>query len=281
MTDLIIGSIKDYDVPAIAPYVHSITRTGYTGARIMFVNNITNDARKKLEKYGFQLADGRGGSHGDFLERERFYAPIEFLKQHAHEYRYVIWTDVRDLVFQTNPSVWMEKNAGPYKLFGAGECILIKNQSLNNWWVARGFEHAEYRWLRQHQVCCGGTLAGTAPMMRDALIKILELSSRGVNDQAALNYMLRVSPFKEVAHVPRMAEGFCCTCSQFLSSGDEQDGGPEFWMDDPPVFNRADGLVYTPDGKTPFMIVHQYNRDGGPFDRDRVWRGITEEKYRD
>jgi hypothetical protein len=281
MTDLIIGSIKDYDVGQIAPYIHSITRTGYTGDRVMFVNNVTAAARRKLEQYCFKVIDGRGGSHGDFLERERFYAPIDFLKANASAYRYVIWSDVRDLIFQTNPSVWMEANAGPYKLFGAGECILIKNQSLNNWWIARGFDHGDYRWLRQHQVCCGGTLAGTADFMRDALIRILDLSIHGINDQAAMNFMLRTSPFKEVAHVPKMAEGFCCTCSQFLSEGDDQDGGPEFWTDDPPVFSKTDGLVYTPDGKTPFMIVHQYDRSGGPCDRDHSWRGITEEKYKD
>src|SRR5208337_3307328 len=108
-------------------------------------------------------------------------------------------------------------------------------------------------------------------MMLRALEKILELSSRGVNDQAAMNYMLRVSPFQEVARIPKMAEGFCCTCAQFLSSGDDCDGGPKWWIDDPPVFNKADGVVYTPDGSEPFMVVHQYDRSGGPCDRDHSW----------
>ncbi len=279
MKDLIIGSIKDFDEPALRPFIHSLTRTGYTGDRIMFSHNITAAAHAKLQKYGFQVRPGHGGDHGTFLERSRFIAPIEFLKKHAHEYRYVVWVDVRDLIFQVNPSVWLEQHMGNYKILGAGECILIKNQSLNDWWIARMFDHADFRWLREHEVCCGGTLAGTADMMYAALDKILALTTAGANDQAALNYMLRISPFKEVAHVPRMAEGFCCTCSQFLSSGD--DGGEERWTDRAPVFNRNDGVVYTPDGVTPFSIVHQIDRHGGPCDRDHKWRDITAEKYKD
>ena len=278
MKDLIIGSIKDYDEHDVRQFIHSLTRTGYTGDRIMFADNLTPAAHIKLRKYGFQIKHGRNGDHRDFLERERFYEPIAFLKRHAAQYRYVIWCDVRDLVFQTNPSTWFEHHAGDHKLFGAGECVLIRNQSLNDWWVARGFDHDTHRWLRNEQVCCGGTLAGTADVMLDALSKVLELTVNGVNDQAALNYVLRTSPFKEIMTVPKMAEGFCCTCSQFLSSGD--DGG--VLTDEVPVFNKSDGVVYTPDGKTPFSIVHQVDRSGGLCDcTEPWWKDITFEKYKD
>jgi hypothetical protein len=49
----------------------------------------------------------------------------------------------------------------------------------------------------------------------------------------------------------------------------------ERWVptDDRPTFDRVFGLALTPDGNTPFVILHQY-------DRSAEWVKIIEAKYK-
>jgi hypothetical protein len=271
--DLVIGVVTKLSWTELRPYAVSLARCGFEGAKVLLVNGLDTEARNKLAELGFWLVDFElpecfvGHScnaqtdvpawtgFGQF----RYKPAIDFLAERVDDFRYVIWTDVRDLVFQTDPSSWLEDNLKPpYKLVVARECWLIKDQPHNNQWL-KFTAPDEYDELKHHEVLCAGSVAGTSDIMLtlfERIWKAVQVLDPRANDQGVFNWILRKSPFQEVCAVPSMAAGFIATGwsnKRYIPEAYQTDASP--------VFNAQDYVVYTPDGKTPFSIVHQYDRD--------------------
>jgi hypothetical protein len=146
----------------------------------------------------------------------------------------------------------------------------LKNEYHGNGaWAARA-AGADYFWLQEEECCCTGVMAGTprymVPLLEELILRVTRDLSRGV-DQGSLNYILRMPPYKTVTVLPRMAEGFCATCGLYQSDGDAL-----IRTEKRPIFDRETGLVYIPDTKTPFCIVHQY-------DRDLSWKTVIDTRF--
>ena len=276
--DAVIGVIKNYDWEKIRAYVVSLNRSGFTGAKLMFVEGVTVAAREGLVTNGFTLIDFKtppdfvAEEQKDYLTfgRYRFKPVIDYLKQQP-KFRNLIWCDVRDQVFQSNPSVWLEQNTAPAQIIAAGEGWLVKDEGYNDGWTKK-VSPQDYEWLREQEICCSGTFAGTADAVLGIFERIWEmtLASRnaGANnaDQGMFNRVIRTSPQKEVTRIPRMREGFCATW--FPAKSNDPKLIPNYGK---PLF-ASDGIVYTPETHTPFCMVHQ-------FDRDPFWRELMDKKY--
>ena len=269
MTDAVLGAIKGYGWDTIRTFVGSIERSGFVGERVMFVEDIAPDALERLQALGWTLVPVQA-------DRSQNYGTARHVPVHdwlgAHDYRYVIYCDVRDSVFQRDPVPWLEKHLAPAQLIGPSECLLIKDQETNYGWIAQGLGRRAADWLCDYEVLCCGTIVGTGRRVFDVLDEMCVLS-RNVSswglDQAYFNFRLRVQPLLAIMRIPLMLEGFIATLSWFLS-------GPERFVgkytDDAPVFDVQDGLVRAPGSLVPFCIVHQYDRGGG-------WDRIMQEKY--
>jgi len=269
--DLLLGVFANYSFEWLEAYMVSIARCGFRGRKILMVWNVASDVRAKLKDYGFELIDVPPANmsvefcHNFFEYRDKL--AYEFLRDHWQEFRFVFWMDIRDLVFQSDPSVWMEKNLGDKKLVVASECILIKSESCNDNWVKDVFDTATYLRLREHEVLNGGTFAGTAEAMRDVFEQVYKIAkgTTVIAEQAALNFVLREPAFKDITIVPRMSDGFAVVGYGF---GNQLEW---VWTDQQP--EMRDGILY-PKGKTePFAIVHQYDRHSG-------WKWPIIERYK-
>jgi hypothetical protein len=269
--DLLLGVFSNYSFEWLEAYMVSISRCGFRGRKILMVWNLAADVRAKLIEYGFELVDVPPANmsvefcHNFFEYRDKL--AYEFLRDRWQEFRFVFWMDIRDLVFQTDPSVWMEKNIGSYKIVVASECIRIKDEACNDNWVKAVFDPETYARVREFEVLNGGTFAGTAEAMRDVFDRIYHIA-KGKNvivEQAALNFVLREPEFRDITLVPRMAQGFAVVGYGF---GNQLEW---VWTDQQPDFRS--GVLY-PKGQTePFSIVHQY-------DRHRDWKWGVMERYR-
>ena len=133
MKDAVLGVIKNCSWPYLRNYAVSLAKCGFEGDKLLFVDDITMEARAKLTELGFTLVDydapdlkksGFNSWEGDPLAwgrfgRWRFLPVIEWLSPRIAEYRNIVWCDVRDVLFQTDPSIWLEENITPvHKLFG-------------------------------------------------------------------------------------------------------------------------------------------------------------------
>jgi hypothetical protein len=115
--------------------------------------------------------------------------------------------------------------------------------------------------------------------MQAVFEKIYEISLRSNSetgaflDQALWNYVLRISPFKEVTRISKTDESFFTSCNWFLvhdAGRTAESTHGHKWIDRPPVMRES--LIYPPEGSEPYCLVHQY-------DRDENWKPIVEARY--
>lgn len=273
MTDAVIGVIKGYGWPELRNYAVSLSKCGFEGEKILFVDGISEEATKNLTRLGFTLVpyenpqNIRGkkcGSHEDalawgFFGRWRYRPVIDWLAPRIDKYRFLVWCDVRDVMFQTDPAAWLVENLNGAKLVGATEGFLIDEQPHNANW-ARRTSPKDYDWLKKEEVLCVGTFAGEARTMLAAFENMFALHGSVEDpeafDQGLWNLTARSTPFKEVYRTPRLREGFCATGwpSKPLYPG------MQYTTDQAPVY-MDDAIVYTPETDVPFSIVHQYDRE--------------------
>lgn len=274
--DCVMGVVKGYGWPELRNYAISLARCGFRGHKILFYEDLAPQALEKLTSLGFILipfetpGDIRAANCSPddpiawtkFL-RYRHKPVIDFLRSRPNVYRYVVLVDVRDLIFQNNPSDWLEENMYfPFRLIGAGEGSKIKHQPHNNEWI-KYVSPSDYNWLCEEEIVCAGTLAGDQEIMLEALA-ILDSVANAIPDlrageQGVLNYIVRKAPLKAIFRIPRMSEGWAAT------------GFPSkrwvygaYTTDESPIYSE-DMVVLAPQAREPFVIVHQY-------DREIVWR---------
>lgn len=266
-SDVVISVTRGYGWDELKCYANSLSRCGFRGIKLFFVENITAEARRNLLALGFTLVDYH--SAGSFWYM-RHRVTADWLQKHLALLRYVVWADCRDLVFQTDPSTWLEKNLAPSRIIGLNENWLIKEEWLNDQWVKEIASPEEYARVREGEVYNGGTIAGEAVAIQ-AFFKTVSDRLIGSDrvDQGLINLVLRQSPFKEVFRAPRMREGFAVAFSSIVRDPNHPSSGA---TDELPTFDTQAGVVYAPNTTTPLVMLHQY-------DRHSSWKGIIERKY--
>lgn len=273
MKDLIITAATNYDWPPLNSFAISAAKCGFDGTKLMLSQNLTQYTLNRLQELGFTLGNHRVVSGNFFVDR--YAAAIDYLREHQGKFRYVIWADCRDLVFQSNPSAWLEAHLSPSKVLGCSMGLCIKDDATESSWVRTLVGPEIHEWLKEEDALCSGTIAGEADTVLDVLSQVYKLGieSKKKNpewtlgvDEAALNYVLRILPAGTM-RVPRMAEGFTASCTSYL----RECFATSPWQDSKPWIDAA-GLVY-PGGKTTsFCIAHQY-------DRNPNWYHLVHKRY--
>jgi hypothetical protein len=257
--DVIIGTAKGYGWASFKNYAVSLSESGFRGRKILFVCDITNVARTVLTRLGFELVDYVSTGNNTVIERFRIFR--DWLVANKKDVRYIIHCDVRDVVFQADPSVFMEQQTK--KLFGASEAILYRDEFCNPAWIVKLYGQQTLDTLQNEEVVCAGTIAGEADAVHRLVSRIYESSTdRFGDDQAALNVLLRTE-FKSEMLIPRISEGFILTAGWWLigncnGNPDQPIGRRSLLVPMPPVLK--DGVAYPYGSNKPFAIVHQYER---------------------
>ena len=268
--DLTVTVSSDYTWPLLREYAVSLAMSGFKGTKLMCTRNLSVEAIKNFTGLGFRLEDFPVGQGTFFISR--YASAIEYIKKHLDQLRYVIWTDCRDVVFQSDPSLWLEKHLGASRVVGATLGWRIKDDGLEQHWVSICVTPEVLEWLKEEPAICVGTIAGDARTVLDVLTRIYEMGvalstlrpdfSAGM-DEGLYNYILRTPEFKGVMRVLKPQETFTAQCGYLMV----------------PTFERVwdigeDGLI-RPKGRTePYSIVHQY-------DRDEKWKALVQSRYTD
>lgn len=278
--DLVLSVVKNRPWCNLDCYALSLEQSGFKGKRVMFVEDVPDDAIQNLKNLDFEVIPFKQYTHHHF-QTFRFFIALDYLRQNWSKYRYVIWTDTSDLVFQSDPFVWMEQNMQGRKLIAAKEGRLIKDEGVNLMWINRiHISNEEKQRLMNEEVLCSGTIQGESETMLHLFEKMVEWIPHSDDcqgqDQGIYNMVARMPEFQEVTRTPEMSGGFIATVGMFLSKNND----PSVWTVEHPYFDRDTGLVMTHDRSKPFCIQHCYNRNYGLYDPDGSWRGIVENRYR-
>jgi hypothetical protein len=184
--------------------------------------------------------------------------PLSRVIKEFYSDRFALVADVRDVFFQRDPFQYLSESYGESdltKLFVSSEEATHDQEGLPGRWNA-GKMQAQFS-VRMREEVKGlpiynaGIFAGPAPLVADLhkMIHLMCIHPRNPGDQAALNAMLRLEPFKSSSIVVSPEQAWVAHFVAYHMGVTPEEKKPRI----------EDGLVKTPEGKV-FSILHQYDR---------------------
>jgi hypothetical protein len=249
----------------------------------MVCYNVSYETVEELVKRNYTvLALNKDESNRKFVYKDDFSIVVErflhmwyFLKKLQGQYRYIVATDVKDVIFQGNPSDWLEKNMGDAQINVACESIRYKDEEWGAHNMFKAFGAVLHDHTKDNLIYNAGTVSGNFDTMLDFFLNVYLLCNGtshfteggGGPDQAAVNILLNMKPYKDITRFTASEEGWA---AQLGTTGPQVAGKyAGKLVEKSPIL--VDNVVCTSDG-TPFVMVHQY-------DRVPEWKEIIEKKY--
>lgn len=282
MKDIVIGSITNYEYPQIKHWVNSLDRSGFSGDKFMLCYNISYSTANELRSRGYHLITFDQNDEAQRYEYkkqnfcimlERFVHMWYFLRSKKGQYRYLITTDVKDVVFQKNPSEWLERNlVGGKKINASCESIRYKDEWWGNNNLMQSFGPLVHEANKDNLIYNAGVQSGDFDTMIDLFFAIAVscggspafVPGGGGPDQAAYNILLNLSPYRDITRFSWSEDGWA---AQLGTS--KVDRFKDLIVEPQPILLNEE--VCTSKGD-PFYVVHQY-------DRIPEWKDILERKY--
>jgi hypothetical protein len=270
--NLIIGAFSGYNYNQLKPWVESIDTCGFTGDKVMIVGNASQETIDELTKRNFKLVkmDPNAGKQVP-IHVERFVYIWTYLKDYWDEYEYVVTTDVKDVIFQTNPIEWLEKNLGDKKIVAGSESIQYKNEPWGDENLMQTFGPFFYEEFKDCEIYNVGTLGGKSEYIKDLILSLfLDAIGKPIRivDQSVYNVMIQTQPFKDITYFAQQKNGWACQAGTTADPSKIEQFRPHLLEAEP---SFKDGVFLTSTGE-PFSIVHQY-------DRVPEWKKFVMEKY--
>jgi hypothetical protein len=268
--DLVIGVFSNYTYDYVKPWIRSIKETGFKGDVVLYAISIDDDTVNKIENDGVKVI--RATKQGDLMiHMQRFFYIYDYLKTNP-DYRYVISTDVRDVIFQQDPIKFITESDIRKAIISSGESIRIKDEAWNRNNIITNFGEYFYDEVKDKEVQNVGILAGTSYYIKDLCFALYQMSLNRpdwVADQAAYNMLIHHEPWTSLASKCDLQD--CWVINAHVTNYDrEKEKFAPFLMDVPPILEN--GQIVHGKTKVPFYIIHQY-------DRVKEWKKFYEEKY--
>ena len=283
--DIVVGFITGYTFDKIKTWVNSLDRSGFTGTKAMICYNIDYDTIEELTNRNYTIFAFKKNDllkrteykpHGEFnICVDRFLHLWAILKNYKGQYRNIITTDVKDVVFQTDPSEWLDRNFVK-EINLASESIRYRDEEWGNHNLYQSFGPVVHEAHKDNLIVNAGVLSGNFDTMLDVFLNIYMLSNGasshhiqggGGPDQAALNVLMAMKTYKQISNISVSESGWAAQLGTTGPQINHKYGSR--LVEKSPII--VDDIVCTSEG-TPFAIVHQY-------DRVPEWKIRIEKKY--
>jgi hypothetical protein len=280
MKDLIVGCATNYDWSKLKYWINSINESGFTGDKFLVLMNCDKETVQKVTDADFSIIAFNQDANGNLtyeskmmVHVERFYHIYQLLRD--NEYRYVITTDVKDVIFQKNPSEWLEINLpeGHEDLVFSSESMRYKDEPWGNQNLLETFGPQIYEDFKKNTIFNVGVLAGRGYAMRDLMMNIFASCIHRpikICDQSTFNFLISQHPYLKTSMYTKSEDGWACQLGTTADPSKIEQFRP-FLLEPSP---KLDGdKVVTSEG-IEYTIVHQY-------DRVPEWKKVIEAKYDD
>jgi len=279
MKDLIIGVSDGYTWDKIKYWVNSINRSGFAGSKILVALNCGKETIQTLRDNGVQVVSPEVDAEGNAAYQspipvhvERFFHISHVLSELRDDQRprYVITTDVRDVVFQTDPSAWLERavagasdrQAGRLTLIAGSEGLKYKDESWGNNNLYQTFGPYIHHTYKENTIYNVGTIAGTHDAVKDLTMMIFQMSINRpipIVDQAVFNFLLQQSPYRATTlFADPDASAWACQGGTLMDPAKIAGFRPKLLCPEP-LFDAEDTCVLTSRGQK-YCIFHQWDR---------------------
>jgi len=258
MKDLIISAIANYLPEKIKIYVESLNDSGFDGDKIMICYNLPQETIEYLSSKGWECygAELQGHPH-----MKRLIDMWWFLQNDERKWDNIITTDVRDIVWKTNPSNWLSTNLKS-KIIVASECIKNEDEPWAHKNIHEGYGPIFWDLIKENIVANVGVIVGKYQLVKDLLQLVWLVSQAGdtrhFTDQSALNLIVNNSLLKDKIEVN----------SDFALQVDTLTKDKRF---EKKTYSIQNEIVMN--GDIPYVLVHQY-------DRNQELKYLIENKYK-
>jgi hypothetical protein len=219
---VIMGIAKGHSADELRPFIVSLRRTGYAGDICLFVDKLTPEAvallhehrvslhafpdryfireRRHLLRWLTRLLPAKSRTDAQVtlsqyylhLIDARWPAYSTFLKATRGLYTHVMFTDVKDVLFQRSPFDFNWK--GSFCSFCEPPGFYIKDEGHTQGWIREGFGEAVARELGEKRVICAGVSFAEIDAAHEYLAlmceNLIRINARGLVDQGVHNYLL-------------------------------------------------------------------------------------------
>lgn len=261
--DIIIGSIYNYSTKDVAPWINTIRAVDFYGEVIVINYGCPVETIEFLKKRGVKVYDSQ--LEGLHVVVKRFWDMYQILKDYPLcDYRCVFATDVKDVIFQKNPSErFLHSGYDEPGILASTENIYYRDETWGDDNLKKCYPHL-YESFKHNIIYNAGTMAGEIQLMIDLFLHIYHLSLVGTMfdpqpDQAAYNILLQTRPFLYNTYFTEDRDAWVANLGTTLSDRDRKKNA-QFLLDPPPVIR--DHVVFNNDGAI-YSIVHQYDRVSG------------------
>ena len=277
MRNLIIGCASNYDWSTLQYWCNSINQSGFDGDKVLVLMNCDKTTVLKVQEEGFKIIAFNKDAEGNLTHDskmpphvERFLHIYEYLRK-ADPYDWVVTTDVKDVIFQSDPCKALSEMNSSADLYFSSESILYKDEPWGNQNLLDTYGPYVHEIFKENEIYNVGVLGGTGEAMKSLMINIFS-SCMGkpipICDQSTFNFMISQPPYKKTSHYFKSEDGWACQLGTTVDPAKIDEFKPKLLEASPMM---EGGIVKTSEGK-PFTIVHQY-------DRVPSWRHLIQMKY--
>jgi hypothetical protein len=287
MRDLIIGGCAGYTYDKVKGWINSINQSGFDGDKVLIVFSSGDDSAdtefmRQVSEQGFDVYNTalNSGVNSSSIHVQRFLAISEYIRNNPA--RYVITTDVRDVVFQYNPINWLTSNLGDKKLVVASECLRYQDEGWGNNNLLETYGPYVHNILKTNTIYNVGILAGESEYIRDLCLNIaLHSSGKPIKicDQAVFNQLIDNKIYKDATFFSQMKDGWAANLGTVADERKMHMFRPNLLEGEP----RFDGNYVYNEFETKMCIVHQYirtvNLGNGNIEDYGQWKEDIERMY--
>jgi hypothetical protein len=288
MTDLLFGAADQYRWEQIKPWAQSIRESGFDGDVILLVYRGDRERiATEAEKFGVEAFSVDHDNIGRPIEHAtrgrdtqchqmRFFHLWQYLTFTRPEpYRFVITTDVRDVIFQRNPVEWLEQNLQPVasQIVAPSENISYEHEPWGADNMQNGFGAIVWEKAKGYTITNVGTIAGHGEAIRDLSLILWSMGENRFipNDQSSWN-LLAHSSLLDIVWAP-FSSGWAFQAGTTIDP-EKIEMYKEHWVEESFGYTSLDGYVYCGDEK--FYLVHQYDRVPGLREKILERYGVKE-----
>lgn len=260
MKDLLIGNLTGYTPDKIENWVQS-AKTHFIGEILILGYNLPQTTLDYLKNNNIKVVLTQ--PLGFHIVVQRFLDIYTYLTQNPN-YRYVIVTDVKDVIFQSNPVKFLEdKIIGSNKVLVGSEGLKYEDEDWGNNNLATCYPYL-YDLNKNNEIYNAGTFAGFADYIRGLCFQIFHLSLIGIQndpqpDQAAFNILINLPPWGDIVYYCSMEENWCAQLGTTLDPKVKDKYTPKLLTKSPIV---KENKIYTSEGEL-YYLAHQYDRIPG------------------
>ncbi len=280
MKNLLIGVFSNYTWDIVEPWVISAKRNIENCDVVLVALNSDFKTLEKITENEVNVIICNSDEEKEIVYHHSNFAPhvdrfihlYNYLSEVHENYKYVMTTDVRDIIFQHDPFKWMDEHLDDKKLLCTSEALKYKDEPWGNENLLQTYGQYVYNRFNDNEIFNVGILAGYSEYIKDLCLNLFINSINRpipIVDQAVFNVTVNTKPYSDVFKFCRLSDGFAVNAGTTNDPSKLNQFAPKLLEHGAVMIDNVVCNV----NKVPFVVVHQY-------DRVPEWNSVLLQKYR-